>query len=378
MELGRLGCIVAGRKTGDPIQTMKKSQKQAQRAQARGVKRAERRLTKEKRTMAPAAYNTVKSFSIGRRERSRPFFGRELIGDVNGSVALTITRYAVNPGIASTFPRLSAEAAKWDQYRFHKLRFCYVNRCGSDTVGTVILSPDYNPRDPTPTTDKEISDAEDAKDSGVWVEFSVDLDVNAMFGVASRKLIRNSNVSGDINLYDAAAFFVGTVGETGTSQIGRLWVEYEGTFFVPQNSPADYAAPSHVSWCKRAAAQSFTTATPAALQFDAFTFDPLGIGDAATGVFTPTAGSYAIRAIGSFNDNTNESFTALIDLQKNGSSVQKSQANVNAGGSTMHCSLEAVVELDGDDTIDLIVTLTGAAGTLTSLANNCSISFVPA
>lgn len=343
-----------------------------------GQQKREKREKKEKIYLAPASIGIESGFSRGRPggRASWRFPGRELIADVAGSVAFATTRYIINPGLSATFPQLRKEAAQWEQYRFHSLRFVFIPKVGSQTGGSVLLSPDYNVRDLPPSTEVEAADNEDAVECVAWTPMGVSLKPNSMFPFGPRKLVRSSVVPGDMNLYDVGNLYVSTVGEADATTIGKLWVEFDVEFFVQQNSPDDQSGPSLYSQFTRATAQTFTNNVAAAVDFDSPTYNPLQVSEAA-GVFTPKAGAYLVRMIGSFNDSNSEAYTATMSIRKNSVAVISAISILATGGSQQLCA-EIVVSCNGTDIIDPIVTLQGAVGTLTLKALTASIVFVPA
>jgi hypothetical protein len=164
--------------------------------------------------------------------------GSELIDSINGSVLYTFVRFALNPGLIETFPRLSREAAVWQLYSFRKLSFRYVTRTGTSTVGSVILSPCYNPAEQPPADEKEASNTEGAVEDVSWAkELRCTLKKSNMFPLGNRKQIRYFNVPGDVNIYDAGVMYVCCVGQPDGSEIGKLWVDYEVDFYIPQSIP---------------------------------------------------------------------------------------------------------------------------------------------
>jgi hypothetical protein len=58
-----------------------------------------------------------------------------------------------------------------------------------------------------------------------------------MFPLGNRKQIRYFNVPGDVNIYDAGIMYVCTLGQASTAEIGKLWVDYEVEFHIPQSIP---------------------------------------------------------------------------------------------------------------------------------------------
>ncbi len=354
---------------------MKKSQ-QVRKSQ-KGQRQKEMKREKRQVRMAPAAISVKQSFNRD-NARVKRFPGRELIGDVNGSVAFATTRYPINPGLALTFPRLSSEAAKWEQYRFHSLKFEYINRVGSTNVGNVILTPEYNTRDRPPSSEREAGSNQDAEEGSTWEPFGTKLNPQSMFPFGPRKLIRSANVSGDMNLYDAGSLYVSTVGEADASTIGKLYVEYDVEFYIPQNSPADDTGPSSTNWYSRALAQTFASGVGSVVDWDTPANNPLLFTEA-SGIITPTLGCYRVFWSGSFADTAAENFNVVVSLRKNSIEVSRShQFNDALANGTLALSTMAVVAFDGDDTLDVYVVATGAAGTLTSVAMTQQLMFVPA
>lgn len=321
--------------------------------------------------IAPVSIGQKQSFGSNSRKSWR-FKNSELIATVSGSVSFAANAYDVNPGIAATFPWLSVEAVQWEQYRFHRLRFRYVTRSSTATAGSVILSPDYASKDLAPTTETQAVNTADAVEDSVWKEIHCELDPNSMFPTGPRKFIRSAAIGGDINLYDALRFYLCTVAESDTSAIGKLFVDYDVELFIPQNSPADSSGPSTMSMYLRASSQSFTNNTPAAIQWDAATYDPLRVGAPVSGVVTPPKGVYQVSWQASFLDNTNESFQVNTYLYKNGSAVTGASTQslaINSTGSGVNHSGQFIVTANGTDTFSVYANCQGSAGTLTCVAN---------
>lgn len=163
---------------------------------------------------------------------------RELIYSVIGSSTFTVqTTFALNPGIAATFPWLSTQAASWEQYRFNTLRFCYYTRCATSVPGSVMLVPDYDAADAAPVTEQIASSYRDTVEEVPWIEeFCCELDPMAMCDgfKMNRKFTRIGTVSGtDIKTYDVGNLFLCTTDGTNVNW-GKLWVEYDVELYVPQ------------------------------------------------------------------------------------------------------------------------------------------------
>jgi hypothetical protein len=331
--------------------------------------------------IAPVAVSNEQRFplkAIGAR-RSHRFTNSELVANVNGSTAFTAIRFPVNPGLPGSFPWLFQEAQRWEQYRFHNLVFRYITRTSTGTVGSIILSPDYNVRDPPPLLEVQATDTQDAVEDSCWKQICCRLDPSAMFPVGPRKFIRPGNVAGDTNLYDAANFYMCSTGMINADAVGKLWVDYDIEFFVPQNSPLESTAPLALSVYGKTAAQAFASTVLTTVLWDPLTFDPLSIGNPVTGVFTPLAGTYWIYAEVTFSDSAAETFSASFELLKNGASfVPRANADwivTNPAGGTISGSVSGVASFNGVDTFSIVALLAGAAGTLTMTPTSGYLTF---
>lgn len=161
---------------------------------------------------------------------------RELISSVTGSVAFAVqSAFALNPGIATTFPWLASQAAGWEQYRFNKLRFCYFTRTGTGVPGSVLLAPDYDAADAAPLTEQVASSYEGVAEDAPWKDIVCDLPSKRLNGSMMRKNVRTSGLADnlDIKTYDAGNLFLCTIDGTAVPW-GKLWVEYDVEFFIPQ------------------------------------------------------------------------------------------------------------------------------------------------
>jgi hypothetical protein len=330
--------------------------------------------------IAPVAVSNEQRFplkAIGAR-RSHRFTNSELVANVNGSTAFTAIRFPVNPGLPGSFPWLFQEAQRWEQYRFHNLVFRYITRTSTGTVGSIILSPDYNVRDPPPTLEVQATDTQDAVEDACWKQICCRLDPSAMFPVGPRKFIRPGNVAGDTNLYDAANFYMCSAGMIGGDAVGKLWVDYDIEFFVPQNSPLESTAPLATSYGGKTTAQTITTGIPTVVLFDALTSDPLSIGNPVSGVFTPLAGTYWIYVELTFGDTAAETLFASFELTKNGASlVPRANADwqvTNPANGLISGSVSGIASFNGVDTFSVIALMAGA-GTLTMPATSGYITF---
>jgi hypothetical protein len=146
--------------------------------------------------------------------------------------------FPINPGLNGSFPWLSNIAQNWESYKFHKLRYCYYTRTGSTTVGSVILAPDYDATDGPPINEQVIASYEDAVEDAPWKDLVCTLKERSMFSIGPKKFVRSADVGfNDLKLYDAGNLYIATVDSTAAAAWGKLWVEYDITFFTPQIAP---------------------------------------------------------------------------------------------------------------------------------------------
>jgi len=200
------------------------------------------RAPKKRRAAAAAAYATGQvgqAPDIRMSRESCRIRHRELIGSVTGSVAFTVAQtFAIQPGLAATFPWLSIMAQGWEQYRFRKLAFCYYTRTGTGTPGSVMIAPDYDAADAAPATEQIASNFEDVVEDAPWKDIKCVLKRLSMAGGQTRHFTRSGPLAAnlDIKTYDVGNLHLCTVDGTAVSW-GKLWVEYDVEFFVPQLPP---------------------------------------------------------------------------------------------------------------------------------------------
>lgn len=161
---------------------------------------------------------------------------RELISSVSGSVDFTVQNaFALNPGLAASFPWLSNESAGWERYRFNKLRYCYYTRTGSNVPGSLLMTPDYDASDAAPVSEAIASSYDDCEEDAPWKDICCVLPQRSLMGDMKEKYIRSGPLSAnqDIKTYDAGNLFVCTTDGTVVGW-GKVWVEYDVTLFNPQ------------------------------------------------------------------------------------------------------------------------------------------------
>lgn len=165
---------------------------------------------------------------------------RELLSSIQGQTTFTIDAntgtFPVNPGLVSTFPWLAVQAAAWEKYKFHSLKFEYFPKCGSSQQGSVMMGMDYDAADSPPTLETQMSSYYGTQEDAPWKEITFHADLKR---VRDARYIRTSLPTGqDIKTYDAGIFYLATLDAGTAATFGKLWIEYDVELMIPQQSPA--------------------------------------------------------------------------------------------------------------------------------------------
>lgn len=353
---------------------MPKQQNRNQRKQVPKTKSRSLQVKRNPQIAAPVAYSQKQEFPNRNRMLSRRISNSEFVTSIVGSIAFDASqKFVINPGLVGTFPWLSVQAAEWQQYRIHKLCFRYVTRTSTSSVGSVILSPDYNAVDSPPTSETIASNTQDSVEDVCWRSITCHLDPSAMFPLGPRKQIRIGNITGDYTTYDAGRFFVCTKGQTSAAEIGKLWVDYDIELFVPQSSGAQSIS-SAVSTAlfELSAAQSLTTGVQAIIPFDSSVVNGLSLINS-SGVFTPPSGNYYANLQSLLTSNSAGAFQRTYVLFKNGVAFTTyatiAYTGTAASLATTADNLMFYISANGTDTFEFKVTLS-STGTLQVLAKS--------
>ena len=333
-----------------------------------------------KRTIASVASatstrSTVPKSRAGRGNRR--IYHAELVGNVSGATSFTTTKYPLNPGMEETFPWLSTQASGWEQYRFHSLKFIYVTRAATTKIGSVMLIPEYDPTDPLPTTEEIASAYEGCIEDASWKNIVCVLSPPAMHGNLARKFIRDCEVPNSLKNYDAGQFIMAVTQQDNTDAIGKLWVEYDVEFFVPQRIAATPAGRGHAFFDIHTGAQTLVTATPTNIAWETVS-NALNITYSATN-FVLAKGAWLLRGEITVSDTNAELLTSLIRIFYDGATIPywaqsvENEFTMTAAGSVVMPFTFYVVS-DGAKYTNFKCTLTGAAGTLTLVQYMCHLA----
>lgn len=194
-------------------------------------------------TVAPS-FETVRD---GLRVRHR-----EYIGDVISSATAGLfnnTVYQVNPGLAATFPWLSAIAQQFQEYSWEGLIFEYQTESSdalnsvNTALGSVISVVNYRvdlPLNSLPYLSKvQMLDQYWAYDSKPSKSFIIPVECDPKECPMDILYVRGTTVPAteDVKTYDMCNLAVATVGMQGTSvNLGELWVSYDIILKKPQST----------------------------------------------------------------------------------------------------------------------------------------------
>lgn len=246
---------------------------------------------------APVALSRPMGVNAGDSNNARVSRGREFIGDLMGSSSSTpaVVTYLLNPGNSTSFPRLSQEANVWEQYHFRKLKVIYTPAVSTATGGTIVLTPEFNANQTPPTTESGLLNHQGSKSGAPWADLEIILPASNMHGNAYRKYIRDGTVVGDLNTYDAGQLHVAGVSNGGTGVMGKLWMEYEIEFYVPQVEPAT-VIPRSVSFWGNTGNQTIVTTVEEPVEYDNETVNALQITTSDNLNFIAPKGAYLVMA----------------------------------------------------------------------------------
>lgn len=138
--------------------------------------------------------------------------------------------YAINPANTTTFPWLSSIAALFDKYKFHKLRFTYVNNAAATTAGNVTLGVDFDTLDTTPANSVGMSQLAKFKTFAPWKSEVIDIPVNRRgnnIWLYTHDANSSANTQVDLKTYNLGNFIISTEGMSASEVAGYILVEYD-------------------------------------------------------------------------------------------------------------------------------------------------------
>lgn len=252
--------------------------------------------TKDWKVQAPKAASSILQYgaaNVSSTNRGVRIRHSELCRAVSGSTGFNAEVISLNPGLLTSFPWLAAIANSYETYKVHSCALRYVPRVSANTAGLVLMSAEYNSGDPTaysgPTSESQMSTTPGAVECPAWASATFRVDPSRFN--YPKYFTRLTRVE-DPEIYDPAQLYIATNNCADTSAIGRIYIEYDIEFMVPQLIHAVAPAPCKVSAYQ---AVSKIIPTPTSVMLDwAANFNPLNVTMAGTTDFYLEPGAYLI------------------------------------------------------------------------------------
>jgi hypothetical protein len=159
---------------------------------------------------------------------------REYLFDITGTNAFASTKVSINAGLSDSFPWLSAIANRFESYLFHRLQFEFCTESPTNEVGTVLLTVDYDPLDPAPSSKTQALAYVDAVRSPPWSDccfVASTRDLHKRTTYFTRSIVSDTT---DLTTKDVGNLFVCTQGQANNRTLGEIWVSYEVELMTPQ------------------------------------------------------------------------------------------------------------------------------------------------
>lgn len=164
---------------------------------------------------------------------------RECVCEIQGHTTFEAAHnvVALQPGLAASFPWLCGLAARYEKYRFRKLKYSFVPIVSASTNGVVSMVPDYDALDPAPTTFINAMQYAGAKSSPVWQQFSLVVPKKTLMPSDDTFYVRTEGLGAavaDLKTYDIGNLFICCEGMAADhTVVGHLYVDYEIELITP-------------------------------------------------------------------------------------------------------------------------------------------------
>jgi len=172
---------------------------------------------------------------------------REYLGEILASPtanAFSVTSYAVNPGLFSTFPWFSAFANQFDQWKPNGLVFCFKTEssefgAGAGSVGTVIMAADYDVTDTAYSSKIEMENSQFACSGPCFESLMHPVECKPSQRNTTTLMTRATNngltsTDNSLRWYDICNFQIATAGCQANQVVGELWLSFDITLYKTQ------------------------------------------------------------------------------------------------------------------------------------------------
>lgn len=180
---------------------------------------------------------------------------REFICDIYSTTAFTVQSFSINPGLAGTFPWLSAVAQCYEQYRLHGLVFEYKSTSAvalnstNTALGTVIMATEYDSTKPVFADKRSMENYVYSTSSPPSVSAMHPVECARQVNVLDDLYVRSAapSTSADLRFTDLGIFQIATVGmQLGGVIIGELWCTFDVELIKPRlPTSISSIAPAH-------------------------------------------------------------------------------------------------------------------------------------
>jgi hypothetical protein len=165
---------------------------------------------------------------------------KEYLGDVfSGTGTPTVfainSSYALNPGLAASFPWLASVAANYQEYTWKGIVYHFVSTSGNATgantsLGTVAMATNYRSTAPAYTSRLTMLNEYFATDAKPSEDFVHPIECDPKENPFNVQYVRSTAVPAgeDPKTYDLGTTTIATQGmQTAGENLGELWVSYE-------------------------------------------------------------------------------------------------------------------------------------------------------
>jgi hypothetical protein len=139
--------------------------------------------------------------------------------------------YVLNPADSVTFPWLSSIAKLFDKYKFHKLRFMFINNSPTSIAGNVTMAVDFDTLDSSPANGTQMTNLAKFSTFAPWKQEDLVIPVQRPGNNTWLYTLDNQGTipsGADLKTYNLGNFLISTEGiATVGYLVGYLCVEYD-------------------------------------------------------------------------------------------------------------------------------------------------------
>jgi len=162
---------------------------------------------------------------------------REMVAPISGTVGFGATPFTMSPS-SLNFSWLNRLADCYEMYHWNSLAFTFEPAKSATSPGLIYMAPDYDISDPLPLGGSVISSYQDAVVGNIYAPLHCRVNPASLHRHHHDLFVGTvPPTSCDPHTYHPGFFVMATEACADTTMHGRLMVEYDITFSVPDNSP---------------------------------------------------------------------------------------------------------------------------------------------